>query len=146
MKEDRVRDFVVTWLSKNDYTDIKLTASRGAPRKRREGRGRPRLNPTDPDVKARKGSAYYFIEVKGDPPLTWKIYQAVGEICTKRASTTPKICAIAFPRSFARILSKTLPLRAWEKLKIRILIVDNSGNVSEFPPSKRSFEKIQGLL
>jgi hypothetical protein len=103
------------------------------------------MNPTDPDVRGRKGTTYYFIEIKGDPPTTQKIYQAIGEICTKRASTTPKTCCIAFPKSFASKLSKILPLRAWKKLDVKILIVSHTGEVTEYAPTEANLEEIKRL-
>jgi len=145
MKEPRVREHIVAWLSSKGY-QIRMAPHRGRPPSKTKGKGRPSKSSADPDIKGRKGTTYYYVEAKGDPPSTGQIYTAIGEICTKRASTTPTVFSVAFPVSYVPFVLNLLSLRAWKKLDIRILFVTTSGEVKEYAPSRASLDEIKQLL
>lgn len=143
MKEPRVREHLVRWLSSRGYTNITMAPHVGRPPSKSKGRGRPIKSSANPDIKGNKGTSYYYIEAKGDPPSTTKIYTAVGELCAKKAATTPTTYAIGFPESFAPYILNVLSLRAWERLEIRILLVGNSGKVAEYSSSEASLQELR---
>jgi hypothetical protein len=145
MKEPRVREHLVRWLSSRGYTNITMAPQKGRPPSKPKGRGRPSKSSSNPDIKGNKGTSYYYIEAKGDPPSTTKIYTAIGELCTKKAATTPTTYAIGFPISFAPYILNLLSPRAWKRLEVKILLVSNSGEVAEYSPSKASLQKMKGL-
>lgn len=122
-----------------------MAPHRGRPPSKSRGRGRPKKSSADPDIRGKRGTTYYFVETKGDPASTGRIYTAIGEICTKRASKTPTTYSIGFPISYAQYISSLLSLRAWKKLDIRILLVRSSGEVNEYTPSKTNLAAIEQL-
>jgi Holliday junction resolvase len=118
MKEQEVKDFVVDYLKSNGWKIVTISPKRGRTPMKRRGR---QSKAADPDIKARKGGQYYFVEAKGDPPNSNSLYVAIGQIVSKMAAKTPTTYAIALSPKYRKILH-LLPREAAERVGIEILI------------------------
>jgi hypothetical protein len=151
LAEQRLKDYLYAWLNKNGYNILRIPPIRG-PATQKQARGRKMKSPSIPDIYAkRKGQQfYYYIEAKGGKPNVQTFYNVLGEIVTKRAARTPARYAIALPETFSKTILKNLPYETWKNLgksnlSIYILLVDKSGNVQEFAPTKANYKKISRL-
>ena len=120
MKEEEVKQRVIKWLEDERYEIVKVSPKRGRTAKEPK-RGRKPLAP-EPDIKARKGNAYYFIEAKGDPASANRLYNAVGQLVTKMAAKTPITYAIAISPSYRKFLH-LIPPEVQKKFHIKIITV-----------------------
>jgi hypothetical protein len=120
VSEEDVKRWVVSYLKSINYKIISVSGSKGAPKKA-HGLGRKPLAVTQPDIKARKGTDYYFVEAKGDPANITNLYTAIGQIVTKMVAATPTTFAIALSPSYKQYLH-LFPPEAQKKFKIKILM------------------------
>ena len=74
------------WLENQGYEIVTISQERGSPTKK-SARGRRPLAATEPDIKARKGTKYYFVEAKGDPSSTAEIQDQNS----RRSARTSKV-------------------------------------------------------
>ncbi len=119
LDEEEVKKRVVKSLKEKGYTIVSVSKGRGRSPVA-AGRGR-RAKAAPPDIKARKGGAYYFVEAKGDPATAAAIYTAIGQIVAKMVAKTPTTYAIAFSPSYEKLLH-LFPPEAQKKLHIKVLI------------------------
>jgi len=120
VSEEEVKKWVVSWLKSIDYKIVSVSGARGAP-SQKHGKGRKPLAVTQPDIKARKGTDYYFVEAKGDPASITNLYTAIGQIVTKMVAATPTKFAIALSPSYKQYLH-LFPPEVQRKFKIKILM------------------------
>jgi len=116
MKEEEVKKHVIEWLKEQDYEIVSISPGRGRSPLVKRGR---RAKATPPDIKARKGGAYYFVEAKGDPATVAAVYTAVGQIVTKMVAKTPTTYAVAFSPSYKKILH-LIPPEVQKKFHLKI--------------------------
>jgi Holliday junction resolvase len=118
MKEQEVKDHVIRYLKSDGWKIITVSPKRGRTPVKRRGR-QPKAS--EPDIKAKKGGQYFFVEAKGDPPSANSFYIAIGQITSKMAATTPTRYAIALSPKYRKILH-LFPREAADRAKIEILI------------------------
>lgn len=119
MNEEEVKKRVVEYLKEIDFEIVSISKGRGRPVVL-TGKGRkPKAAP--PDVKARKGGAYYFVEAKGDPANATAVYTAIGQIVTKMVAKTPTTYAVAFSPSYQSLMH-LFPPEAQKRLHVKVLI------------------------
>src|SRR5208282_2321176 len=119
--EEQVKKFTKKWLESKGYKIVALTKKKGAPRRKGKGRGRRPLAVTPPDIKAKKGTSYYYVEAKGDPPTSNALYMVIGQIVTKMAAKTQIEYAIAVSPNYKRFLH-LFPPQAQRKFNIKVII------------------------
>jgi hypothetical protein len=119
--EESVKKWTKKWLETNGYKIVTITKKRGAPKKKKKGRGRKPLAATPPDIKAKKGTSYYYVEAKGDPANSNALYTVIGQIVTKMAAKTQIDYAIAVSPSYERVLH-LFPPEAQKKLKVKVIV------------------------
>ena len=120
------------WLENQGYEIVTISQERGSPTKK-SARGRRPLAATEPDIKARKGTKYYFVEAKGDPSSSTLLYTGIGQLVSKMAATTPTKYAIALSPSYKHLLH-LLPPEVQRKFKINIVIVQPERDKSKRLP------------
>jgi hypothetical protein len=119
--EELVKKFTKKWLTSKDYKIVAVTKKKGAPKQKRKGRGRRPLAVTPPDIKAKKGTAYYYVEAKGDPASSNALYTVIGQIVTKMAAKTQIEYAIALSPNYRKFLH-LFPPEAQRKFNIKVII------------------------
>jgi len=116
--EEEVKKLTIDWLKRQGWEISGVSPKRGRTTTMRRGR-KPKAG--QPDIKARKGTRYYYVEAKGDPASAGKFYNAIGEIVTKMATKAPVEYAIALSPSYEKFL-QLMPVEAQKRTKIRVLI------------------------
>ena len=120
------------WLEEQGYKIVVASPKRGrTPTK--SGRGRKPLAVTPPDIKAKKGTDYYFVEVKGDPASSSAFYTAVGQLVTKMAAKTQTKYALAFSPSYEKLLH-LMPPEVQKKFKINVIVAQHEKEKSKRLP------------
>jgi hypothetical protein len=117
--EEEVKKLTVEWLKKQGFEIQNVSPPVGHHRHPTK-RGR-KSKAAQPDIKARKGTRYYYVEAKGDPSSAGRFYDVIGQIVTKMVTKTPIEYAIALSPSYERFLH-LMPIEAQKRTKIRILI------------------------
>jgi len=117
--EEEVKKLTIQWLKKQGY-EISGVSPRVGRHRHTKKRGRtPKA--AQPDIKGKKGTKYYYVEVKGDPPSAGKFYDAIGQIVTKMATKAYVEYAVALSPNYDRFLH-LMPVEAQKRTRIRILI------------------------
>ena len=88
MKEEEVKKRAGAWLEGQGYKIVTVSPERGRTAQKLR-RGRRPLAPMEPDIRARRGTEYYFVEAKGDPASSSQLYTAIGQLVSKMAAKTP---------------------------------------------------------
>ena len=135
LSEDKVKEYVIKWLSRNDYGDFTYGD--------KKDRG--------PDIKAKKNGygVYYIIEAKKEgatAPLNDNYFlNSLGQIITRMnvGKRTKYSYGLALPEKSAKIALRRIPWQVCEKLNLRVLMVSKDGTVKEYKPKdiKKEQEK-----
>lgn len=131
MNEEAVKKAAVDWLKKEGYKVVWVSRKRGRPPKKSR-RGRMPYAPTVPDIKAVKGTQYYYVEAKGDPKSSNSLYTAIGQLVTKMAAKTPAKYAIALSPSYKDLLY-LIPRQVQKRFKIDVLVVESLTETKRLP-------------
>ena len=121
MKEEEVKKRAGAWLEGQGYKIVTVSPERGRTA-RKLRRGRKLLAPMEPDIRARRGTEYYFVEAKGDPASSNQLYTAIGQLVSKMAAKTPTKYAIAVSPGYENLLH-LIPPEVQERFKINVIMV-----------------------
>lgn len=135
LSEDKVKEYVIKWLSKNNYGHFQYGD------KKKHG----------PDIKAKQNryGVYYIIEAKEEGATSQvndsNFLNSLGQIITRMnvGKQTQYRYGLALPEKLARIALRRIPWQVCRKLNLRVLMVNNDGNVKEHLPKdiKKEQEK-----
>jgi Holliday junction resolvase len=120
LDEESVKHHVKNWLKERGCEIVVSSPKRGRTPTKSKG-GRKPLAATPPDIKAKKGTDYYFVEVKGDPANSNAFYTAVGQLVTKMAAKTQTKYAVAFSPSYQKFVH-LMPPEVQKRFKIQIIV------------------------
>jgi len=121
MDEEAVKRHVQKWLKDQGYEIVTISSKRGPPQTRAKP-GRKALAPTPPDIVARRGTDYYYVEAKGDPPSATALYTALGQLVSKMAARTPTKYAIALSPGYEKFLH-LLPKEVQKRVEPKINVI-----------------------
>ncbi len=118
--ENFVKDSIIKWLSCNGWGYFKYD----------------KLHTHGVDIRARniKYSRFYYIETKGGKYDEVAFIYSLGQIVTrmKDNKSTINYYGLGLPVKSAKIALRRLPWQVAKKLNLRVLSVDNNGEVIQY--------------
>ncbi|MFA5106413.1 MAG: hypothetical protein WC506_05655 [Candidatus Micrarchaeia archaeon] len=132
MREDKVINIVIRWLSNNNYKNIKTKTSREH----------------DVDITANTSyNRFLYIECKGDGSSNQvsenNFVYALGQIVTRMKRSKFQRYAVAYPKSFERKLNR-IPWLFAKRNNLFVLLVDDDEKIERF--TWKELKKYQELV